>query len=217
MAWYLLLAHILGDFVLQTDWMVRRRDDLRVLSLHAGIHFALMFLLAGPSRSGIWPYLLLLALEHLVQDRIKNTITNKRPDWTRAAFIIDQAIHITAIWSVVWWIEQVIGPLPLQEKPTWVLIVITYLFVTFVWFVIERLFNLTNADYLENINNTKYSRMLTRTGMVSLFLIIQAWTTSGFALVLSNPYAHKKFRQRALMTDIGISLFAIFFLSWALG
>jgi hypothetical protein len=217
MALYLLLAHILGDFVLQTDWMVRKRDDLRVLTLHAGIHFTLMFLLVGISRSVIWPYLLLLALSHLVQDRIKNSITNTRPDWTRIAFIIDQAIHLTAIWALVWWIERAIGPLPLPGKPAWVLIVITLLFVTFVWFVIERLFNLSNADYLENINNTKYSRMLTRVGMVSLFLIIQAWTTSGFALLLTNPYAHKKFRQRALLTDIGISLFAIIFLSWALG
>ncbi len=212
MVWYLLLAHFLGDFVFQTDWMVRRRDNLWVLTLHAGIHFVLMLLMVGLVRPGIWPYLLLLAFVHLTQDRIKNNITNKRPDWIKVSFIIDQALHYAAIWALVWWIQQVNGPFPVLEKPVWVIVAITYLFVTYVWFIIERIFNLSNVDYLKNINNTKYLRMLIRAGLISLFLLIRVWTTSGLAIVLSNPYAQKKFGRRALLTDISISLFAIIFL-----
>jgi len=217
MVWYLLFAHFLGDFVFQTDWMVRRRDNIWVLTLHAGIHFALMLLLVGPSRSIIWPYLLLLALIHLSQDRIKNNLTNKRPDWIKAAFVIDQALHYAAIWALVWWIQQVIGPLPIQEKPVLVIVAITYLFISYVWFIIERIFSLSNADYLQNISNTKYPRMLIRVGLVSLFLLIRTWATSGLAIVLSNPYGQKKFGQRALLTDISVSLFAMIFLFLALG
>jgi hypothetical protein len=217
MVWYLLLAHFLGDFVLQTDGMVRMRDKLWFSSLHAGIHFLLMFLLAGPYRLLVWPYLLLLAFLHFIQDRIKNSIVNRRPDWLRVSFVIDQFLHYLTIGVVVWLLQDVIGLLPTMEKPVWVIIAIVYLLVTYVWFITERVFYLSDTDYLQNINTTKYSRMLSRGGLVSIFLVIQAWMTSGLAMVLSNPYAQTKFRRRALLTDISVSLFAILFLAWALG
>jgi hypothetical protein len=206
MVWYLFLAHLLGDFVLQTDWMVRRRDDLWVLTIHAGIHLALMFLLVGQLRAVVWPYLLILALIHLGQDRIKNNITNKRPEWVKAAFIIDQTLHFVAIGVLVWWLQRVFEPLPNTEKPAWVIIAITFLFITYVWFIIERIFNLSNGAYLQSLNNTKYPRMLTRVGLVGLFLLIRNWTAASLA-VISNPYSQKKFRLRALLTDIVVSLF----------
>ena len=216
MIWYLFLAHLLGDFVFQTDWMVRNRDNLKVLSLHAGIHFALMFLLVGQLRWIIWPYLLLLALVHLGQDRLKNNITNKRPEWVQAAFIIDQTLHFAAIIALVLWVQRMTELTPLPEKPVWVLVAITYLFITYVWFIIERIFNLSNAEYLQNLNTTKFSRMLIRVGLVSLFVIIQTWTAAALA-VLSNPYSQKNFRQQAILTDVCVSLSAIIFLFWALG
>jgi hypothetical protein len=217
MFWYLVLAHILGDFVLQTDEMVRRRDNLWMLSLHVGIHFLLTLLFVGAARTVFWPYLLLLALAHLVQDRIKNNLTNKHPDWIKVSFVIDQFVHFLVIWIVAWSLPGVNGSFPITEKPIWVMVAIAYLFVTYVWFVTERLFNLSDTDYLQNVNITKYSRMLSRGGLVSLFLVIQAWTTSGLAIAISNPYAETKFRRRSLLTDISVSLFTIFFLSWALG
>ena len=216
MVWYLLLAHFLGDFVLQNDWMVRNRDNLWVLSLHAGIHFLLMFLLAGQLRSVIWPFLLLIAMIHFVQDRIKNNLTNKRRDWISVAFIIDQALHFIAIWAVVSWIERVIGPLSIPERPIWVILAISYLCVTYVWFISERVLNHSNSDYVQSVNKTKISRMLMRAGLVSLFLMIQTWVATGQALVLSNPYPKGKFRRRALLTDIGVSFFGIIFLFWIL-
>jgi hypothetical protein len=133
------------------------------------------------------------------------------------SFVIDQFIHYLVIGVVVWLLQDVIELLPTTENPVWVIVAITYLLVTFVWFITERLFNLSDTDYLENINTTKYSRMLSRAGLVSIFLVIQAWMTSGLAMVLSNPYAQGKFRRRALLTDISVSLFAILFLVWALG
>jgi hypothetical protein len=216
MVWYLFLAHFIGDFVLQTDWMVRRRDNFWVLSLHAGIHFALMFLFVGDSRYALWPYLLLVALIHLGQDRIKNTLTNKRPDWITVSFIIDQILHLTAIWILVWWLIGKVNPLFSTEKPVWVILGITFLIVTYVWFISERVFNHSNTKYVQSINQTKISRMLIRAGIVSLFLFIQTWGASASASVLLNPYSKEEFRKRALLTDISVSLFAIIFLFWAL-
>jgi hypothetical protein len=217
MVWNLLLAHFLGDFVLQNDWMVRNRDKLWVLTLHGVIHFVLMFLLVGQPRSVIWPYLLLIALIHISQDRIKNNLTNKRPNWIGVAFIIDQVLHYAAIWVIAGWLQRLVGSFSLLEKPIWVMVAIVYLFVTYVWFISERVLNLSNTDYIQSVNNTKFARMLTRGGLISLFLLVRTWTASGLAIVLSNPYPTSKFRQRALLTDVSVSLLAMIFLFWALG
>jgi len=183
MVWNLLLAHFLGDFVLQTDWMVRRRSNPWVLTLHASIHFLLMFMLVDQPRLVIWPYLLLIALIHLGQDGLKNYLTNKRPDWIVIAFIIDQALHFAAIWAVVWRFQMDSGLFSVQEKPVLVIVAITYLIVTYVWFISERVFNLSNTDYLQIINTTKFPRMLTRVGLISLFLLVRTQTINGPSLV----------------------------------
>lgn len=216
MAWNLLLAHYLGDFVFQTDWMVRNRDKLWVLSLHGSIHFVWMFILAGQLRATTWPFLLLIALAHISQDKVKNDLTNRRPDLIGKAFIVDQVMHYAVIWAVTWWIQGSRGPLSTPDKPMWVIVTITYLLATYVWFISERLFNLSDPDYLKNINNTKFSRMLIRAGLVSLFVLIQSWSAAGLAMIFSNPYPDSKFRQRALLTDVGVSFLAMIFLYWAL-
>jgi len=214
--WNLLLAHFLGDFVFQTDWMVKKRDDIRVLSLHAFIHFALMFILAGQLRLEIWPYLLLIAIFHLIQDRIKNTITNKRPDWIGRGFVIDQFLHYLTIGIVVWLFQQNTGLVVAAEKPFWAIIIMTFVCVTFVWFITERIFNLSNVDYLQYINSSKISRMLSRAGFVTVYLLIWRWAPSALALTISNPYPRSEFRQRAVLTDVSVSLIAMIFLFWAL-
>lgn len=216
MFWNLLLAHFLGDFVLQTDWMVKNRDILWVLTLHAGIHFMLMFLLVGQARLFIWPYLLLIATLHFIQDRIKNTITKKHRNWIGRGFIIDQLLHFVTIWVVVKWLQVGMGFGFSSEKSMGVIVAITYLLATYVWFIIERIFNFSNAAYLQNLNNTKFARMLSRAGLISMFLLIRQWAATGLALVISNPYPQSRFRQRAMLTDVSVSLFAVIFLFWAL-
>jgi len=217
MFWNLLLAHLLGDFVFQTDWMVKKRDNLWVLAWHASIHFVLMLFFAGQVRSVIWPFLLVLAIMHFLQDRIKINITNKRTDWVSKGFIIDQGIHYVIIWSVVYLFKNTTGSVEVAQKPSWVLVAIAYVCVSYVWFIIERIFNLSNLDYLQNINATKFSRMLSRTGLISLFLLLRTWTTAGMAIGFSNPYPQSEFRQKAMLTDISVSLIAMVFLVWALG
>jgi len=216
MVWNLILAHFLGDFVFQNDWMVRKRDNFWMLTLHASIHFALMFFLVGQFRLTVWPYLLLLAMIHRGQDRIKIYLTKRRPDWTGKAFIVDQALHFAAIWILVWYFRTGAGLFFVQEKPVWAIVATTYLFVTYVWFISERVFNLSNTDYLEIINTTKFPRMLTRVGLVSVFLLVRITAISGLAIIFTTPYPQSKFRQRALLTDVSVSFLAMIFLIWVL-
>lgn len=216
MIWNLLLAHALGDFVFQTDWMVKHRDLIGVLTFHVFIHFALMVILVGQQRLEFWPYLLLIATLHLIQDRIKNNITKKRPDWIGRGFIIDQVMHIIVLWTAVGLFRATTDSIDGGGEPLGIIISLAYVCVTYVWFVIERISNNSNSEYLQSINKTKYPRMLTRAGLVSVYLLIWNWTIAGLSIFVSNPYPRSKFRQRAIFTDVSVSLLAMLFLYWVL-
>ena len=216
MFWTLLLAHFVGDFVLQTDWMVKKRDSFWVLASHAMIHFMIMFLLVGWVRSAIWPYLLMIAAWHFIQDRIKINVTKKRPASIALSFFVDQGVHMLVIWAVIGLYQEVSGEIAAAGKPAGVMIALAFVFVTFVWFITERIFNTSNSAYLMDINQTKYPRMLSRAGLVSVFLLFWHWTAAGLSLWVLNPYPRSKFRRRAVLTDGGVSLLAMIFLYWAL-
>jgi len=217
MFWNLLLAHLIGDFLLQTDWMVRNRDRFWVLTLHVSIHLGAMLLLIGNARSEYWVLIFLIALIHFGQDALKIFFVRKLPAWSVPAFILDQILHYSIIWAFVWFYSTGTGNFVLTQKTNWVIYGISFIFVTFVWFITEKVIYQLNPDYIARINETKYSRMLARSGMVSVFLLIRTWIFPGLAIVLQNPYSSTEYRQRFLLTDLGVSTFVFVFLFWALG
>lgn len=217
MFWNLLLAHLIGDFLLQTDWMARNRDKFWVLTLHASIHLGAMLLLIGMTRSEFWPLFTLIALIHMGQDALKIQLLRKWPNLSVVGFVLDQTLHFLIIWVFIWVFQMGAGTIVVAQKPAWMMIAISYLFVTYVWFITEKVLYQSKPDYVLNINDTKYSRMVARAGMLSTFFLIQAWVFPGSAMVILNPYASTEYRQRFLLTDVGISIFAILFLLWALG
>ncbi|KAA9008945.1 DUF3307 domain-containing protein [Histidinibacterium aquaticum] len=85
----LLIAHVLADFVFQTDGMIRRKARIPVLLLHALVVLAL--LLAAFGRLDV-PALYLLALAHLVIDAVKVRFGDSlRP------FLLDQGAHLATL------------------------------------------------------------------------------------------------------------------------
>jgi len=66
----LVTAHVLGDFLLQPDWMAGgTKKKPGILALHALIHGLLAFLLVG--RLELWPVAVLILLSHAFIDFIK--------------------------------------------------------------------------------------------------------------------------------------------------
>jgi len=217
MFWNLLLAHLTGDFLFQTEWMVKNRNKFWVLTLHVSIHLGLMLLLIGESRSEYWPLITLLALIHMGQDSLKISLVQKMPGRSFAAFVLDQIFHVVIIGIFIWVFRMGGGTLLMSQKTVWVMIAIAFLFVTYVWFISERVFYSSKPDYVLNVNDTKFSRMISRAGLVSAFLLIRAWTFPSLAMILTNPYTSSKYRQRALLIDVSVSIIAMIFLFWALG
>lgn len=103
-SWFLLflLAHVLGDFYLQSDKLARGKDrSLKALVLHF-LLYALPFLAvtAVAFDSPMLIASLSLAASHLVIDGCKALYLRKggaSPERERAVYIIDQALHLAAI------------------------------------------------------------------------------------------------------------------------
>lgn len=90
----LLLAHLLGDFPLQTDgvYALKRRYWLGTL-LHAAIHGGItMLLLANPGHG--WPVAAWVAITHFLVDDWK-AHAGIRPQ--SLGFVVDQALHVALL------------------------------------------------------------------------------------------------------------------------
>ncbi|MBS1615086.1 MAG: DUF3307 domain-containing protein [Bacteroidetes bacterium] len=91
----LLLAHILGDFLLQPDsWVAHRRAyhfRSSRLYLHVLIHFALATALAFQPNA--WLIGLIIAAGHLLFDGMKALLKKEGV----SAFLMDQALHLLVI------------------------------------------------------------------------------------------------------------------------
>ncbi len=105
----LLAAHLVGDFVLQFDWIIRRKRSLAVLFVHVAIVTAVSALFLGALH---WQILAAIFVTHFAMDAIKTYLLNPRtievdddtPE-TRTQkrrrslrdFSLDQIVHIAVL------------------------------------------------------------------------------------------------------------------------
>ena len=179
----LVLAHFLGDYLFQPNWMASRKNKFWVLILHVSIHLLLMVLLVGSVRFQVWPQLLMLMFVHLFLDWLKISLTNNWRSQRVPLYFMDQTIHLFTIWGTVI-VTRIMNPeLKLNQTQPWVIIAIAYLVVTYVWFISERVIYQSDKEYLINIDETKFPRMLARAGMVSLFFLLSRYSTATFCIL----------------------------------
>lgn len=102
----LLIAHLLADFTLQTaDLAKKKMQKMRYLFGHVFIYalvVAVAFFVIIPLNFGLLPYVLIVA-SHLIIDGIRIAIDkkNNKPSAHFASFVIDQILHIAALWGLV--------------------------------------------------------------------------------------------------------------------
>jgi len=215
--WYLLFAHLISDFPLQPTWMVMNKTRFGVLFLHVTIHFFVSLVFVFLIAREVWPFLVLLALIHFLIDTGKNYLNEKRPNWVVGPYIFDQILHISSIYFIAVLLEINSGIPPFALGPVWLIILIAYLFVTYIWYISERIIVYKNAAYFQQVVDKEWSRMLTRALFLTLSLI--AWmnlsSLNVFMVGIINfPYRKKAFGIRALLTDLAISLGGAFFIIW---
>lgn len=90
----LILAHVLADFVFQSDWMVADKRDLRRLAAHG----AVVLVTALAAMGSLDPWLFALAPVHLAIDAVKARFrAGLRP------FLVDQAAHLVSLVALALW------------------------------------------------------------------------------------------------------------------
>lgn len=126
----LLLAHLIGDFFLQSKNIVQEKEQKKLQSphlyLHAFLHGVLALLLIWDFN--FWPYALLIFISHLIIDATKLYAQDHRN--RPMLFFVDQAAHIVVILFV--WDALVPGNISFLwlQNPAFLLTVVAVIFLT---------------------------------------------------------------------------------------
>jgi hypothetical protein len=91
----ILTAHLLGDFIFQTEWMIERKRWTWVLVLHAAIVALTSYLLLGTFH---WRILLAILLTHFFMDAIQAHYLSG----SLASSLVDQFVHLAVLLALAW-------------------------------------------------------------------------------------------------------------------
>jgi hypothetical protein len=223
--WYLYLAHLLADYPLQTDGLMRVKDRWWGRGLHVGVHLAVLLLVLGSSRRVLWPYVLALSAVHFALDSGKRWLAGLRPQWVAAPYFLDQGLHLIVILLVVVWIEVTVPAGLLPPLRLWPVYATGLLLATYAWYVTERVLAHAQESYLREVIDQRWPRMGVRGGLLALFLLsLRLLPTPAHAkaeapLLLgstfSMPYLSGSFRKRALIVDIVVPIVVTALVAWA--
>lgn len=207
MFWTLGLAHLIADYPLQTDGLVRAKRHWHGLALHVLAHLATMILLCGMDSLVIWPALVALATAHLVIDASKTVTSARWPERVVVPYIVDQIVHIASIVLVAGWIEARYG---VRRDQPWMLIAAAYLSVTHVWYITERVVAHRDPSFQEVAQTHHWSRMIVRGLALTVYLLGAALLAPRNAIAApalisalsSLPYRDALYGRRMLVLDL---------------
>lgn len=192
----LLLAHIIGDFLLQpTKWVnhkYKKKHKSKYLYYHILIHFLALTLVLQAQLKNYWLAFVVIIVSHYIIDVIKLHLNTKKN--TRALFFIDQLAHILILSLVVTFYFSnpfEVGVVFTSET----LVFITFLlFATSVASVIMKVIiskwdldkdNEDNTGALEQAG--AYIGVLERI-FVFIFIVLDHWEGIGFLLAAKSIF-----------------------------
>lgn len=222
----LILAHFIGDFLLQPTSWVKDKETKKAKSIylyvHTLIHGLLIILVLW--NLTYWRLALLIMLAHGIIDTIKLYAQKKenKSNW----FIIDQIVHIISILG--FWIlffKPVINLNPILSTPIIWIYITAILLITIVSGIVMRelMSNWSKAlgdNNDESLSNAgKYIGMLERL-FVFVFVITGNWEGIGFLLAAKSVFRFgdlKESKDRKLTEYILIGTLLSFGIAIAVG
>ncbi|MEQ9286660.1 MAG: DUF3307 domain-containing protein [Cyclobacteriaceae bacterium] len=189
----LILAHILGDFLLQPEKWVKDKEEKKhrspYLYIHTLVHgLALCIVLQFDHK--YWAGFFTILISHLAIDLIKLNLQNKSN--TRRLFFLDQAAHLLIIALVVNSYEPFTLGLDSILSPFILLLTTAILTATVVSSVLMRVI-ITKWDLEEDRtedsleNAGKYIGILERL-FVFGFIVMNQWQAIGFLLAAKSIF-----------------------------
>jgi len=188
----LLLAHLLGDFLLQpTSWVLDKESNKhrsKYLYIHTLLHGILAWILVGEMAFG-W-FALLLALSHGFIDFLKLQFQKKKTK--RNWFVIDQILHLIIILIIVSLYQNLIIDFTLFNNQFWILITGILFLTKPTSIIIKNIISIwtpesnnKNDDSLENAGN--YIGILERLFVFS-FIVTGHFEAIGFLLAAKSIF-----------------------------
>tara|TARA_R110002049_G_scaffold63_2_gene355 strand:- start:5308 stop:6027 length:720 start_codon:yes stop_codon:yes gene_type:complete len=190
-----LLAHILGDFVLQSNNWVKNKEEKKIKSsklyLHIGIHAILLLIILQFNLKEYWLGFAIIVISHYLFDVSKLYLQKKKTK--RTWFFIDQVLHLLAlifVTSIYTGFNIYFNDIITSEI---LLLLISLLMVTSVSAIIIKVFitqwnpesKKENDDSLAKAG--RYIGILERL-FVFVFVITNHWEAIGFLLAAKSVF-----------------------------
>lgn len=222
----LILAHIVGDFLLQPNSWVKAKEEKKALAwqlyAHALIHGLLSLLLLFDITD--WKLVVIIAFSHLIIDyiKLKFQTENFKITW----FIVDQILHLAVIVFLgLFWINKEKELLELLLSNSFLVLATAVLFLTKPVSIIMSVLIKPWSDAIPNEkeqslkNAGKYIGILERL-LVFLFICTDHFEAVGFLLATKSVFRFgdlKESKERKLTEYILIGTLLSFGIAMLVG
>lgn len=197
----LILAHLLGDFILQPNSWVSDKENLRLKSkylyFHVLIHTILSFIFLWNLQ--LWWVAVLVGVSHFIIDAAKLSFQNRKTkkNW----FFIDQLLHVLVIAGVSFYFKEF--NFEFLKDQSFLKIVIAGLFLTtpasiFIKIVLSSWTPVAEAQsniQTESLSSAgKYIGILERL-LVFTFIMVNHWEGVGFMVAAKSVFRFSDLAQ----------------------
>ncbi|GGW40653.1 DUF3307 domain-containing protein [Arenibacter certesii] len=195
----LLLAHLIGDFMLQPNRWVVHKEVNKITSsylyLHTLIHFGLVMLLLWDLN--LWRWAVLIAVSHYLID-LGKLYANPYFKNKAIPFFIDQLFHIAVLYSCAYYSNFMEHTLSLIKEIDWALVTA----VVFVGFpssiVMAKLLggmsDKIELDHKSLPNAGKYIGIIERL-FVLTFIILGRWEAIGLLITAKSVFRFNDLKE----------------------
>ena len=195
----LLLAHLIGDFVLQPTRGLIHKQTHKIhspfLYLHILIHFLLVLILTWDLT--IWKIALIIALSHYVIDLAKLYSSSyfKNPS---APFFIDQILHLLVLYVCAFYDKLIPYSEALMSLIDWPLVT-AFVFVTFpaaimMNILLQKMSDQIQLDHKSLPNAGKYIGMIERI-FVLVFILLGRWEAIGLLITAKSVFRFNDLKE----------------------
>lgn len=215
----ILIAHLIGDFLLQPTSWVKSKEEKKIKSpwiyVHLFIHTGVLYFFIWDS--SYWSLILTLVLFHGVIDLLKlyNQSKKTKSRW----FLIDQALHVVSILIVCWiWEKPSFQISSILQNQNLLVISLAVIFLTqpagvLLSNLLKKWSDAIPQDGNQSLENAgKYIGILERL-FVFAFILTDHWEAVGFLIAAKSVFRFgdlRKSRERKLTEYILIGTLLCF-------
>lgn len=196
----LLLAHIIGDFFLQSQKSVKDKEKKKLKSpklyFHVLLHILVTTLILWDL--SLWPIIVIIGISHFIIDALKLNLQTKKNK--RLFFFIDQLMHILIIVGCYIYVIRQSLAFGFSITQNLLLLLLCFSFLTIpVSIIMKTIFLKWNISQLVKNNQSledagKYIGILERI-LVFIFIITNHWEAVGFLITAKSVFRFGDLRE----------------------